>query len=78
MRRIWTLAGGKGGAGRSLVAANRGIALARAGRKVTLVDLDPHGAALHGCLGFGRPVKGLQALELDAADLRGRTLRAVK
>jgi flagellar biosynthesis protein FlhG len=67
MRRIWTLAGGKGGAGRSLVAANLGIALARAGRKVTLVDLDPHGAALHGCLGFGRPVKGLQSLEPDSA-----------
>ena len=67
MRRVWTLAGGKGGAGRSLVTANLGIALARAGRKVTLVDLDPHGAALHGCLGFGRPVKGLQSLELDAA-----------
>ena len=67
MRRVWTLAGGKGGAGRSLVAANLGIALARAGRKVALVDLDPHGASLHGCLGFGRPVKGLQALEQDAA-----------
>lgn len=67
MRRVWTLAGGKGGAGRSLVAANLGIALARAGRRVTLVDLDPHGAALHGCLGFGRPAKGILALAQDAA-----------
>jgi len=67
MRRVWTLAGGKGGAGRSLVAANLGIALARAGRRVTLVDLDPHGAALHACLGFGRPAKGLLALAQDAA-----------
>jgi len=67
MRRVWTLAGGKGGAGRSLVAANLGIALARAGRRVTLVDLDPHGAALHGCLGFGRPGKGLAALAQDPA-----------
>jgi flagellar biosynthesis protein FlhG len=66
MRRIWTVAGGKGGAGRTLLAANLGIALARAGRRVTLLDLDPHGAALHTALGFGRPVKGLQALDRDA------------
>ncbi|HYV18647.1 MAG TPA: helix-turn-helix domain-containing protein [Verrucomicrobiae bacterium] len=66
MRRVWTVAGGKGGAGRTLLAANLGIALARAGRRVTLLDLDPHGAALHTALGFGRPVKGLQALHQDA------------
>ncbi|HEV8199921.1 MAG TPA: helix-turn-helix domain-containing protein [Candidatus Polarisedimenticolia bacterium] len=66
MRRVWTVAGGKGGAGRTLLAANLGIALARAGRRVTLLDLDPHGAALHTALGFGRPVKGLQALDRDA------------
>jgi flagellar biosynthesis protein FlhG len=54
MRRVWTIAGGKGGAGRSLLAANLGIALARAGRKVLLLDLDRDGAGLHACLGFGR------------------------
>ncbi|HET8946094.1 MAG TPA: helix-turn-helix domain-containing protein [Candidatus Polarisedimenticolia bacterium] len=66
MRRIWTVAGGKGGAGRTLLTANLGIALARAGRRVTVVDLDPQGAALHSALGFGRPVKGLQAFDRDA------------
>lgn len=66
MRRVWTVAGGKGGAGRTLLTANLGIALARAGRRVTLLDLDPHGAGLHAALGFGRPVKGLQAFAGDA------------
>ena len=54
MRRIWTVAGGKGGAGRSLLAANLGIALARSGRRVLLIDLDPERAGLHACLGFAR------------------------
>jgi flagellar biosynthesis protein FlhG len=65
MRRIWTVAGGKGGAGRTLLTANLGIALARAGRRVTVLDLDPQGAALHTALGFGRSFKGLQALDHD-------------
>jgi flagellar biosynthesis protein FlhG len=65
MRRVWTVAGGKAGAGRTLLTANLGIALARVGRRVTVVDLDPQGAGLHSALGFGRPVKGLQALDRD-------------
>jgi len=67
MRRVWTVAGGKGGAGRTLLTANLGISLARAGRRVTVLDLDPQGAALHAALGFGRPAKGLQAFERDPA-----------
>jgi flagellar biosynthesis protein FlhG len=73
MRRVWTIAGGKGGAGRSLLAANLGIALARAGRKVLLIDLDRDGAGLHACLGFGRPpVSAAQAAPAAApASLAG-------
>ncbi|HXH29118.1 MAG TPA: P-loop NTPase, partial [Candidatus Polarisedimenticolia bacterium] len=51
---IWTLAGGKGGVGRSLLAANLGVQLARAGRRVVLVDLDLQGGNLHAYLGFQR------------------------
>ncbi|HKQ97658.1 MAG TPA: AAA family ATPase, partial [Candidatus Polarisedimenticolia bacterium] len=59
---IWTLAGGKGGAGRTLLAANLGIQLARAGRRVVLVDLDLQVGMLHAALGFARVKRGLAAL----------------
>jgi len=51
---IWSLAGGKGGVGRSLLAANLGIQLARSGKRVVMVDLDLQGCNLHTYLGFQR------------------------
>jgi flagellar biosynthesis protein FlhG len=51
---IWALAGGKGGVGRSLLAANLGIQLARAGRRVVLIDLDLQGSNLQAYLGYQR------------------------
>jgi len=54
-RRIVAVGGGKGGIGKSLVSANLGIALARAGHRVTLVDVDLGGANLHTCLGINQP-----------------------
>jgi flagellar biosynthesis protein FlhG len=51
---IWAIAGGKGGAGRSLLAANLGVQLARSGRRVVLVDLDLQGSNLHSYLGYKR------------------------
>jgi len=59
---VWTFAGGKGGAGRTLLAANLGIQLARAGRRVVLVDLDLQCGMLHAALGFARVKRGLQGL----------------
>ncbi len=49
------MGGGKGGIGKTLVSANLGIALARAGMRVLLVDADLGGANLHTCLGLGQP-----------------------
>lgn len=49
------MGGGKGGIGKSLVSSNLGIALARAGHKVCLVDADLGGANLHTCLGVAKP-----------------------
>ena len=53
--RILAVGGGKGGIGKSLVSANLGIALAKAGHRVLLVDADLGGANLHTCLGVAQP-----------------------
>jgi flagellar biosynthesis protein FlhG len=52
---IWTIAGGKGGIGKSFVAANLGIALCERGKKVIVVDADLGGANLHTLLGLPQP-----------------------
>lgn len=56
---IWSVAGGKGGVGRSLMAANLAIHLSRAGRKVVLLDLDLQGGNLHNYLGYTRLPRSL-------------------
>jgi ATP-binding protein involved in chromosome partitioning len=45
-RRLVAVASGKGGVGKSTLAANLGIALARGGRRVGLVDADIYGPSL--------------------------------
>ena len=54
-RQIWSIGGGKGGIGKSLLAASVGWQLARMGRRVVLVDADLGGANLHTCLGLPSP-----------------------
>jgi len=49
--RTIAVGGGKGGVGKSLVAANLAVALADAGLAVVAVDADLAGANLHSCLG---------------------------
>jgi flagellar biosynthesis protein FlhG len=57
---IITVGGGKGGVGKSFIAANAGTLLAGAGHQVGFVDCDLGGANLHQFLGVRRPEKGLQ------------------
>lgn len=57
--QVVVLAGGKGGVGRSLLAANLGLFLSRLGRHVVLADLDPSGASLHTFLGLNPLVPAL-------------------
>jgi flagellar biosynthesis protein FlhG len=54
-RQIWSLGGGKGGIGKSLLTASLGWQLARMGKRVVLVDADLGGANLHTCLGLANP-----------------------
>jgi len=57
--KIWAVASGKGGVGKSFISANMGLALAKHGKRVVMVDLDLGGSNLHTCLGVGQPDKTL-------------------
>src|SRR5262245_3384915 len=63
---IIAFAAGRGGTGRSLIAANVSIYLAQTGKRVVAIDADPAGGPLHQLLGATRPVRGYGEL------LRGR------
>jgi flagellar biosynthesis protein FlhG len=58
-RQVWSLGGGKGGIGKSLLTASLGWQLARMGKRVVLVDADLGGANLHTCLGLSAPERTL-------------------
>src|SRR4051812_34650514 len=64
--RVVAIAGGKGGVGKSLVAANVGIFLATLGKRVMLVDGAFGAANLHVFAGVPRP--GRTLAELFAAN----------
>ncbi|MFA5110663.1 MAG: P-loop NTPase [Desulfobaccales bacterium] len=53
--KLWSIGGGKGGIGKSLVTLGLGIALARLGKKVILIDGDLGGANLHTLMGVRYP-----------------------
>jgi len=57
--RIIPVASGKGGVGKSLVAANLGVAFAQAGQRVVLADLDLGASNLHMVLGHQSPKTGI-------------------
>jgi flagellar biosynthesis protein FlhG len=57
--RIIGVGGGKGGIGKSLISASLGIALARNGFRVVVIDADLGGANLHTCLGVEQPALAL-------------------
>lgn len=54
-KEIWSIGGGKGGIGKSLIACNLAIILARCHKKVLLVDADLGGANVHTTLGLDAP-----------------------
>jgi flagellar biosynthesis protein FlhG len=58
-RQVWSVGGGKGGIGKTLITASVGWQLARMGRRVIVVDADLGGANLHTCLGLPAPERTL-------------------
>jgi MinD-like ATPase involved in chromosome partitioning or flagellar assembly len=67
---IWAVAGGKGGVGKSVVASNLAVAVARRGLSCLLVDADLGGGNQHTLFGIERPRTTLDAfLQGDEKDL---------
>jgi len=68
-RKIIPVASGKGGVGKSIVAANLGVLLASYNKKVVLIDLDLGGSNLHTYLGIKNRNPGvgnfIQGKEMD-------------
>src|SRR5512136_3034409 len=85
-KRIWAIGGGKGGTGKSFVAANLGLHLASLDREVILVDADLGAANLHTLLGIkpSHPDLGdfltgaVPSLEAAAVETPYPNLRLVK
>lgn len=85
-KRIWAIGGGKGGTGKSFVAASLGLHLASLDREVVLVDADLGAPNLHTLLGLkaDHPDLGdflsnrLPTLEQAAVETPFRHLRLVK
>ncbi len=71
--RVITVAGGKGGIGKTMICASLSMALAESGLRVTLVDADLGGANLHTVLGMYMPAKTLH----DFIQRRVKTLEEV-
>ena len=69
MPTIYPIGGGKGGVGKSFVAASLGTLLAGSGQSVALVDLDLGAANLHTFLGLPAPEGGLNRF-LDKTEPR--------
>jgi flagellar biosynthesis protein FlhG len=59
MMHIIPIASGKGGVGKSLIAANLAVAFAQTGRRVILVDLDLGASNLHLVIGHQAPQTGI-------------------
>lgn len=57
--KIWAIGGGKGGVGKSVVASNLAVCMAKLGRRVVIVDGDLGGANLDTLFGCPRPARTL-------------------
>ncbi|MCU7804092.1 MAG: ParA family protein [Candidatus Thiodiazotropha sp. (ex Lucinoma borealis)] len=67
MRRI-ALINQKGGVGKTTITTNLGHALALAGQRVTVIDLDPQGQLASSYGIFRAPTKGIDQVLLNGAD----------
>lgn len=71
MPTIYSIGGGKGGVGKSFIAASLGALMAKSGNRVLLIDLDLGASNLHTILGIKSPPKGISSfLDRTTSSLR--------
>ncbi len=66
--KLWSVGGGKGGVGKSLVTVGLAVSLANLGKKVILIDGDLGGANLHTLLGMRYPEVTLEDFLMRRVD----------
>ncbi|MEE8360148.1 MAG: AAA family ATPase [Candidatus Omnitrophota bacterium] len=67
-RNIIAISGGKGGVGKSVIAANLAVLLALMEKRVVLIDMDFGSANLHTCLGVKSPAWSIKDFLLKKKD----------
>ncbi len=72
--RLLAVGGGKGGVGKTFIAANLATALARLGKRVVIVDADLEGPNLHTCLGVSTPRHSLADFVSEREEDLGKLL----
>jgi flagellar biosynthesis protein FlhG len=65
--QVLPIASGKGGVGKTLLAANLAVALGQLGRRVVIADLDLGGSNLHLLLGHRNPARGIGTFLTDSS-----------
>ena len=54
-QNLWAVGGGKGGTGKSIIATNIAVQLARRGKRSIIIDADLGGGNLHTYMGIRPP-----------------------
>lgn len=77
VKNIIAVASGKGGVGKSTVAVNLGLALAKRGEKVGLLDIDIYGPSLHVLLGVSERPHATPEGKIAPIEAQGMKLMSI-
>ena len=73
--KVWAVAGGKGGVGKSLISSSLAIGLTILGKKVILIDLDLGGPNVHTLFGISEPPKTICDFLMGTSSLKDLVIK---